>query len=68
MIKLNIKTHRDRLGISQSELAKMLGVTVNTVANWENGRSGFKQFAGVVLLCNTLNCSPDDLTEEAIAP
>jgi DNA-binding transcriptional regulator YiaG len=68
MIKLNIRTHRDRLGISQSELAKMLGVTVNTVANWENRRSGFKQFAGVVLLCNKLNCSPDDLTEEAIAP
>lgn len=68
MIKLNIRTHRDRLGISQSELAKMLGVTVNTVANWEQGRSGFKQFATAVLLCNTLNCSPDDLTEEAIAP
>lgn len=63
MIKLNIKTHRDRLGISQNELAEMLGVTVNTVANWENGRSGAKQFERVALLCIVLNCSPDELTE-----
>ena len=63
MIKLAIKAHRDRLGLSQKELAEMIGVTENTIANWEQGRSGFKQFARVVLLCHALNCSPDELTE-----
>jgi transcriptional regulator with XRE-family HTH domain len=67
MIKLAIKSHRDRLGLTQKELANLLGVTENTVANWENGRSGFEQFARVVLLCNTLNCEAKDLIEEAIA-
>ncbi len=67
MIKLAIKTHRDRLGLTQKELADLLSVTENTIANWENGRSGFDQFARIVLLCNALNCEAKDLIEEAIA-
>ena len=64
MIKLAIKQHRDRLGLTQRELANRLGVTENTIANWESGRSGFKQFAQTVLLCNALNCQPKDLITE----
>ncbi len=64
MIKLAIKKHRDRLGLSQAELSELLGTTVDTIANWENGRAGFQQFARVVLLCNALTCDPSDLTEK----
>lgn len=38
MGELNIKDLRQKLGITQKELAKMVGVSENTVQNWEYGR------------------------------
>lgn len=32
-----IKALRAKLGLTQEELAKQLGVTVRTIANWESG-------------------------------
>jgi putative transcriptional regulator len=34
----NIKAIRDRLGTSQSEFAMLIGVSVATLRNWEQGR------------------------------
>ena len=34
---MNIREQRKRLGLTQEELAKRLGVTARTVQNWENG-------------------------------
>jgi putative transcriptional regulator len=34
----NIKTIRSKLKVSQSEFALMIGVSTNTVQNWEQGR------------------------------
>ena len=36
---LNIRTMRNKLKITQQELAYRLGVSMSTVANWEAGRS-----------------------------
>lgn len=35
MTPADLKTIRSTLGISQAQLAKQLGVTVSTVAKWE---------------------------------
>lgn len=34
----DIKALRERLGLSQSEFALMIGVSVGTLRNWEQGR------------------------------
>ena len=35
---MNIKTLRKKLHLSQSQLALLIGVSVNTLQNWEQGR------------------------------
>jgi len=35
---IDIKLIRSRLGLSQSEFALMIGVSVSTLQNWEQGR------------------------------
>ena len=34
-----IKFYRERIGMEQKELAKRIGITANSISNWENGRS-----------------------------
>jgi putative transcriptional regulator len=34
----DIKSIRDKLGMSQSEFAMMIGVSISTLQNWEQGR------------------------------
>lgn len=34
-----IKTRRNKLGLTQGELAERLGVAIDTVARWESGTS-----------------------------
>lgn len=34
-----IRHYREALGMEQKELAKRLGITANSICNWENGRS-----------------------------
>lgn len=38
MTPAQMKRIRTRLGISQTQLARTMGVTPGTIANWENGR------------------------------
>ena len=56
-----IKQLRERRGLSQRRLAIALDMTENTIANWENGRSGLDWFERVAKLCKALDCSPNDL-------
>jgi transcriptional regulator with XRE-family HTH domain len=39
MIEKNIKNFREQKGISQSELAERLNVTIQAVSNWETGKT-----------------------------
>ena len=34
-----VKYYRELMGIEQKELARLLGITGNSISNWENGRS-----------------------------
>ncbi|MEM8780898.1 MAG: helix-turn-helix transcriptional regulator [Cyanobacteria bacterium P01_G01_bin.49] len=52
---------REKIGLTQIELAQLLGVTENTIANWEKGRSGLDWIERVIKLCKLFQCSPDQL-------
>jgi len=62
-IKLRLKEHRIRQGLTQRELADLLGVTENTVANVESGRNGTRKLLQAIALCLVLQCKPNDLFE-----
>lgn len=55
-----IMQRRKELGIKQSELAEMLGVSDNQTSNIENGKS-FPKLNNFISLCNILNCNADYL-------
>lgn len=56
-----IRELREKRGLSQRRLAQALDLTENTIANWENGRTGLDWFERVAKLCEALECSPNEL-------
>ncbi len=60
--KSNIKQLRDKQGLSQLKLAVDVGVTPNTIQNWENSK-GLANIEKVIRLCKTLECTIEDLIE-----
>ena len=53
---------RDKTGLTQRQLADLVGVTESTISNWENGRN-LVWFERVTKLCKTLDCTPEDLLD-----
>ncbi|RUT03638.1 hypothetical protein DSM106972_052770 [Dulcicalothrix desertica PCC 7102] len=58
-----IEALRRQKGLTQSQVAKALGIDVSTVRNWEKSRDGTKMFMRVADLCELFNCNPRDLYE-----
>ncbi len=56
-----IASLRQKVGLTQRQLADLVGVTETTVRNWENNRSGVECFERVAKLCDSLQCTPNDL-------
>lgn len=54
---------RRKNGLTQRQLADLIGVTESTIRNLENNRNGVDQIERVVKLCRALNCSPEELIE-----
>ncbi len=54
---------REEQGLTQLELAQLLDVTENTIANWEKGRSSSDWIIRVIKLCKIFQCTPDELIE-----
>lgn len=54
---------REQMGLTQIELAQLLDVTENTIANWEKGRSGLDWIIRVINLCKIFQCTPDQLID-----
>lgn len=52
---------REQANLTQRELAELLEVTENTVANWETGRSSVDWIDRVIKLCKIFACEPEDL-------
>ena len=59
--KSMIKHYRENLGLTQRQLADIVGIDVSTLRNWESGRTGLDLIYKVAKLCNALDCFPDDL-------
>lgn len=58
---INIKREREKLGLSQTELGKMIDATKQTISNWENGNRTPTNKT-ISELATIFNISMDDLT------
>jgi len=54
---------REEIKLTQLELAQLLDITENTIANWERGRGGIEWFVRIAKLCQIFQCLPEDLFE-----
>jgi DNA-binding XRE family transcriptional regulator len=61
----NLAVHRQRVGMTQRELAIALDMTEVTVQNWERGRVGAMQIQRVVGLCGLLDCTVEALVTQS---
>ena len=60
---IQIARLREARGLTQAELARAIGSDVSTVRNLEKNRSRVKSILRIVKLCQTLDCSVEDLIE-----
>lgn len=64
-MKNSIAELRHKLGLTQQDLASQVGVSENTVANWEKGNS-LKWLLNSYRLCQALNCRLEDIITNKI--
>lgn len=58
-----ISSLREKANLTQAQLAVLIGVTPQTIQNWEKGASGINLIEKIIKLCIVLNCSLDNLIE-----
>lgn len=63
MREISIKAMRQARGLAQWQLAEMLGVKQESVAQWETGKTSPK-FSRLADIANALNCTVDDLVKQ----
>ena len=61
MFQIQLKKFREQLGLSQEELANIIGVRQSTVGMWENG-SNKPRHSTLLKLAEALKVSVDELT------
>ncbi|WP_250126368.1 helix-turn-helix transcriptional regulator [Chroococcidiopsis sp. CCMEE 29] len=54
---------REKAGLTQRQLADLVGVTESTIRNLERNRNGVEQIERIVKLCRALRCSAEELIE-----
>ena len=63
-LRQRIVSLRKQHNLSQRDIAHALGITDQTVSNWEQGRSEPRlTIRQVILLCRILECSLTDLDD-----
>ena len=60
-IAKNIKKYRDKLGVSQDKLSKLVGVTLHTLTKIETGATPDPRIETLKKIAQGLNVSVDDL-------
>lgn len=63
-MRLNLKLARIKYGLNQSELAKKIGVSQQTICKWENGFSSPKRMTHVKNLERLLHESKEVLFQD----
>lgn len=61
--KPRIALLRERAGLTQLELSRLVGVTESTIQNWESGRTGTDHIERIIRFCKALNCQVEELIE-----
>jgi transcriptional regulator with XRE-family HTH domain len=61
--KPRIALLREKAGLTQLELSRLVGVTESTIQNWESGRTGTDHIERIIRFCQALNCQVEDLIE-----
>ena len=59
---------RERAGLTQLELSRLVGVTESTIQNWESGRTGTDHIERIIRFCKALDCQVEDLIEYVNEP
>jgi transcriptional regulator with XRE-family HTH domain len=62
--KPRIALLREKAGLTQLELSRLVGVTESTIQNWESGRTGTDHIERIIRFCKALNCQVEDLIED----
>lgn len=62
----NLKSLRARRGVTQEQLAAMMGVSRQAVAKWEADKS-YPEVEKIVSICDAFDCSMDELVRGDIA-
>lgn len=60
LVKNRLSELREKAGLTQSELARRVGVQAHSICNIENGEHGISDDTAR-LICKALNCSSTDL-------
>ena len=55
---------REAANLTQAQLAVLVGVTTNTIQNWESSKSGVDRIVKFLKLCEILDCDLEDLIKE----
>ena len=63
-LESRVAEFRQQAGLTQAQLAVLVGVTTNTIQNWESGKSGVDQIMKFLKLCSVLSCDLQDLVKE----
>lgn len=66
--KPRIALLREKAGLTQLELSRLVGVTESTIQNWESGRTGTDHIQRIIKFCKALNCKVEDLIEPEETP
>jgi transcriptional regulator with XRE-family HTH domain len=61
--KPRIALLREKAGLTQLQLSRLVGVTESTIQNWESGRTGTDHIERIIRFCKALNCQVDDLID-----
>lgn len=63
MVKSKLKHMREKVGLSQSELADAAGVPIRTLQNYEQGRLDIDQcsFERIIRIAIALGCRVEDI-------